>query len=74
MAGVLPQGRSTLDGALIPFLGDIVDWASGDNMYRAELYFVSAPTAARRSRSRSGAPSSEGGARGRITLSSVIRL
>jgi membrane protease subunit (stomatin/prohibitin family) len=40
VAGTLPQGRSTLDGALIPFLGDIVDWASGDNMYRAELYFV----------------------------------
>jgi len=39
-AGTLPQGRSTLDGALIPFLGDIVDWASGGNMYRAELYFV----------------------------------
>jgi len=38
--GTLPQGRSTLDGALIPFLGDIVDWASGGNMYRAELYFV----------------------------------
>ncbi len=40
VAGSLPQGRSTLDGALIPFLGDIVDWASGGNMYRAELYFV----------------------------------
>jgi membrane protease subunit (stomatin/prohibitin family) len=40
LAGSLPQGRSTMDGALIPFLGDIVDWASGGNMYRAELYFV----------------------------------
>src|SRR5665213_148186 len=40
LAGALPQGRSTMDGALIPFLGDIVDWASGGNMYRAELYFV----------------------------------
>ena len=40
IAGTLPGGRSTLDGALIPFLGDIVDWASGGNMYRAELYFV----------------------------------
>jgi len=40
VAGALPPGRSTLDGALIPFLGDIVDWASGGNMYRAELYFV----------------------------------
>ncbi len=40
VAGTLPQGRSTLDGSLIPFLGDIVDWASGGNMYRAELYFV----------------------------------
>ena len=40
LAGKLPQGRSTLDGALIPFLGDLVDLASGGNMYRAELYFV----------------------------------
>jgi membrane protease subunit (stomatin/prohibitin family) len=40
VVGTLPRGRSTLDGALIPFLGDIVDWASGGNMYRAELYFV----------------------------------
>jgi len=40
IAGTLPQGRSTLDGKLIPFLGDIVDWASGGNMYRAELYFI----------------------------------
>ena len=40
LAGQLPQGRSTLDGALIPFLGDIVDLASGGNMYRAELYFI----------------------------------
>src|ERR1700733_15341526 len=40
VAGALPAGRSTLDGALIPFLGDIVDWASGGNMYRAELYFI----------------------------------
>lgn len=40
VAGVLPQGRSTLDGTLLPFLGDIVDFASGGNMYRAELYFV----------------------------------
>jgi membrane protease subunit (stomatin/prohibitin family) len=40
VAGVVPQGRSTLDGALLPFLGDIVDWVSGGNMYRAELYFV----------------------------------
>ena len=40
LAGTLPQGRSTMDGALIPFLGDIVDWASGGDMYRAELYFV----------------------------------
>ncbi len=40
LAGTLPPGRSTLDGALIPFLGDIVDWASGGNLYRAELYFI----------------------------------
>src|ERR1700722_2026578 len=40
VAGTLPQGRSTMDGALIPFLGDIVDWASGGNIYRAELYFI----------------------------------
>jgi membrane protease subunit (stomatin/prohibitin family) len=40
LAGTLPQGRSRLDGALIPFLGDLVDFASGGNMYRAELYFI----------------------------------
>jgi membrane protease subunit (stomatin/prohibitin family) len=40
VVGTLPPGRSTLDGALIPFLGDIIDWASNGNMYRAELYFV----------------------------------
>jgi membrane protease subunit (stomatin/prohibitin family) len=40
IVGTLPQGRSTLDGALIPFLGDLIDWASGGNMYRAELYFI----------------------------------
>lgn len=40
VVGSLPPGRSRLDGALIPFLGDIVDWASNGNMYRAELYFV----------------------------------
>ncbi len=40
VTGQLPQGRSTLDGALIPFLGDLVDLASGGNMYRAELYFI----------------------------------
>jgi membrane protease subunit (stomatin/prohibitin family) len=40
VTGTLPQGRSTLDGALIPFLGDLVDFASGGNLYRAELYFV----------------------------------
>ncbi len=40
IVGTLPQGRSTLDGALFPFLGDIVDSASGGNMYRAELYFI----------------------------------
>lgn len=40
IVGALPQGRSTLDGGLIPFLGDIIDWASGGNMYRAELYFI----------------------------------
>jgi membrane protease subunit (stomatin/prohibitin family) len=40
VAGTLPPGRSRLDGALIPFLGDIVDFASGGNMYRAELYFI----------------------------------
>lgn len=38
--GKIPPGRSTLDGALIPFLGDLVDFASGGNMYRAELYFI----------------------------------
>lgn len=40
IVGTLPQGRSRLDGALLPFLGDLIDWASGGNMYRAELYFI----------------------------------
>ncbi len=40
VVGTMPQGRSTLDGALWPFLGDIIDLASGGNMYRAEVYFV----------------------------------
>ena len=40
VVGALPPGRSRLDGALFPFLGDIVDFASAGNMYRAELYFV----------------------------------
>lgn len=41
VVGVLPPGRHTLQGRDIPFLGDLVDAASGGNVLRAELYLVS---------------------------------
>src|SRR5258708_855148 len=34
-------GRSTLDSCEIPFLGKLVDAASGGNLFKTELYFVS---------------------------------
>ncbi|MEO6991007.1 MAG: SPFH domain-containing protein, partial [Candidatus Baltobacteraceae bacterium] len=39
--GTIPPGRVTLDTSLLPFLGALVDAASGSNMFKAEVYFVS---------------------------------
>ncbi len=38
--GVLVPGQHTLDARELPFLGMFVDWASGGNAFKAELYFV----------------------------------
>jgi membrane protease subunit (stomatin/prohibitin family) len=38
--GTLQPGRYTLDSSLFPFLGDLIDAASGGNMFKTELYFV----------------------------------
>ena len=40
--GVLPPGRHTLDAHELPVLGMFVDWASGGNPFKAEIYFVGA--------------------------------
>src|SRR5258708_10287422 len=39
--GTISPGRSTLDSSEIPFLGKLVDAASGGNLFKTELYFVS---------------------------------
>ena len=38
--GLLPPGQHTLDAKELPFLGMFVDWATGGNAFRAEIYFV----------------------------------
>jgi membrane protease subunit (stomatin/prohibitin family) len=38
--GVLLPGQHTLDARELPFLGMFVDWATGGNAFRAEIYFV----------------------------------
>jgi membrane protease subunit (stomatin/prohibitin family) len=38
--GVLLPGQHSLDAKELPFLGLFVDWASGSNAFRAEIYFV----------------------------------
>ena len=38
--GVLLPGQHTLDAKELPFLGMFVDWASGGNTFRAEIFFV----------------------------------
>jgi membrane protease subunit (stomatin/prohibitin family) len=38
--GVLTPGQHTLDAKELPFLGMFVDWASGGNAFKAEIYFV----------------------------------
>jgi membrane protease subunit (stomatin/prohibitin family) len=40
MMGVLPPGQHHLDAKELPFLGMFVDWASGSNAFKCELYFV----------------------------------
>ena len=39
--GTIQPGRVSLDSSEIPFLGILVDAASGGNLFRTELYFVS---------------------------------
>ena len=38
--GTVSPGRATLDSSEIPFLGKLVDAASGGNLFKTELYFV----------------------------------
>jgi membrane protease subunit (stomatin/prohibitin family) len=40
--GILPPGQHVLDAKELPFLGLFVDWATGGNAFKAELYFVGA--------------------------------
>ena len=40
VVGTMGPGRHQIDANELPFLGTIVDWATGGNAYRAELYFV----------------------------------
>jgi membrane protease subunit (stomatin/prohibitin family) len=39
--GTITPGRVTLDSSEIPFLGRLVDFATGGNLFKTELYFVS---------------------------------
>ena len=39
--GILQPGVSTLESSEVPFLGDLVDSATGGNYFKTELYFVS---------------------------------
>ena len=38
--GTLLGGQHQLDAKELPFLGMFVDWATGSNAFKAELYFV----------------------------------
>src|SRR6195256_5306524 len=38
--GTIPPGRATLDSSEIPFLGKLVDAASGGNLFKTEIYFI----------------------------------
>jgi membrane protease subunit (stomatin/prohibitin family) len=40
--GILGPGQHTLDASELPFLGLFVDWASGGNAFKAEIFFVGA--------------------------------
>src|SRR5438874_11177621 len=39
--GTINPGRCTLDSSEIPFLGMLVDAASGGNVFKTEIYFIS---------------------------------
>lgn len=39
--GTINPGRCTLDSSEIPFLGMLVDAASGGNLFKTEIYFIS---------------------------------
>jgi membrane protease subunit (stomatin/prohibitin family) len=39
--GTVQPGRVTLDSSEIPFLGALLDFATGGNLFKTELYFVS---------------------------------
>jgi len=41
LAGTLPPGRHTLESSEIPFLGALLDAATGGNFFLSEIYFVS---------------------------------
>ena len=38
--GTISPGRATLDSSEIPFLGILVDAASGGNLFKTEIYFI----------------------------------
>jgi membrane protease subunit (stomatin/prohibitin family) len=38
--GIIPPGQHTLDAKELPFLGMFIDWASGSDAFKAELYFI----------------------------------
>ena len=38
--GTMGPGRHEIDANELPFLGAVIDWATGGNAYRAELYFI----------------------------------
>jgi membrane protease subunit (stomatin/prohibitin family) len=40
VVGVIEAGREPVPAAELPFIGNIIDWATDGNAFRAELYFV----------------------------------
>src|ERR1700729_1869559 len=40
VVGTMGPGRHQIDADEVPGLGAVIDWATGGNAYRAELYFV----------------------------------
>ncbi|MBO0705865.1 MAG: SPFH domain-containing protein, partial [Candidatus Dormibacteraeota bacterium] len=41
VVGTVPPGRATMDSSEIPFLGMLLDAATGGNFFLTEIYFVS---------------------------------